>query len=157
MGTLKEFLDKAQEFAQEETNGGYSQSQRAKRFKVEVRVLEKLKKAFPDEAPHLETGSYYGIGYFSRYSDFTILYKGIKLIGIGTHAPGIGTSAYRAEYDFVCPRSMVDKTLSLDDAIAQITGWQKKQKIEQLLLKVNEKRSEIEALEKEIEALKAGA
>ena len=44
-------------------------------------------------------GDYYGIGAYSCYSDFSLAYKGVTLIGIGTHSQTVKKARYKADYD----------------------------------------------------------
>ena len=134
---LKEILD----FVNETINGcfceGYAKEQTMHRNRVWRKVESALQKKFPEIAEHFTFKEYRGLGYYSCYSDFSVGYDGVQIIGVGSHTSTIFRTQYRAEFDVWMPlfRENPEEAgeLDIDEAARLIKEYQREQDVKYLM------------------------
>ena len=78
---------------------GYARQQESTKDRCKGVFLKRLRQKYPSIKDEFLVGDYYGIGAYSCYSDFSLAYKGVTLIGIGTHSQTVEKAYYKADYD----------------------------------------------------------
>ena len=129
MYKLKKILDFVAKTVNDCFCEGYAKEQTMHRNRVWRTVESALRRKFPEIADHFTIEEYRGLGYYSCYSDFSVGYDGVQMIGVGSHTSTIHRAWYRAEYDVWMPmfRENPEEAgeLEIDEAARLITEYQR--------------------------------